>query len=74
MSTHLIGDAERVILGLRQLQERTGADEIMLSTRAHSYEARLRSLTLIARGWETATQASGNDDSHQRAASVSHTD
>jgi luciferase family oxidoreductase group 1 len=58
MSTHLVGDAETVIEGLRQLQVRTGADEIMLSTRAHSYETRLRSLSLIAGAWETATPLS----------------
>jgi hypothetical protein len=37
--------------GLRHLQGRTGADEIMLSTRSHSYEARVRSLSLIAQNW-----------------------
>jgi luciferase family oxidoreductase group 1 len=58
MSTHLVGDAETVIEGLRQLQVHTGADEIMLSTRAHSYETRLRSLSLIAGAWETATPLS----------------
>jgi luciferase family oxidoreductase group 1 len=63
MSSHLIGDPERVTFGLRQLQVRTGADEIMLSTRAHSFETRLRSLTLIADGWGTATQGSDSDDS-----------
>jgi len=75
MSTHLIGDAETVIVGLRQLQERTGADEIMLSTRAHSYETRLRSLTLIANSWEreAAPHRSGSDASGQRPASVSQT-
>ncbi len=51
MATHLIGDPEAVIEGLRQLEQRTGADEIMLSTRAHSYETRARSLSLIAQGW-----------------------
>ena len=39
MSTHLIGDPDTVTKGLRHLQRRTGADEIMLSTRSHSYEA-----------------------------------
>jgi luciferase family oxidoreductase group 1 len=73
MSTHLIGDPERVILGLRQLQVRTGADEIMLSTRAHSFETRLRSLTLIAGSWGTATQASDSGDGHGAAASASRT-
>jgi len=51
MSTHLIGEPEKVTEGLRQLQHRTGADEIMLSTRSHSFEARMQSLSLIARSW-----------------------
>src|SRR5580658_9580770 len=51
MSTHVIGDPEMVHEGLQQVQRRTDADEIMLSTRAHSYEARVRSLTLIADRW-----------------------
>jgi luciferase family oxidoreductase group 1 len=48
MATHLIGDPETVYEGLAQLQRRTRADEIMLSTRVHSYEARVRSLSLAA--------------------------
>jgi luciferase family oxidoreductase group 1 len=59
MSTHLIGDPDRVTEGLRQLQDRTGADEIMLSTRAHSYETRVRSLSLVAEKWGIAASASG---------------
>ena len=51
MSTHLIGDPDVVTAGLRELQGRTGADEIMLSTRSHSFEARVRSLSLIAENW-----------------------
>ena len=51
MSTHLIGDPDEVTEGLRQLQVRTGSDEIMLSTRSHSYEARVQSLSLIAYKW-----------------------
>jgi luciferase family oxidoreductase group 1 len=47
-ATHLIGDPETVHDGLDQLQRRTAADELMLSTRLHSYEARVQSLTLIA--------------------------
>jgi len=50
-STHLIGSPETVQAGLEALAARTGADEIMLSTRAHSAEARLRSLTLVAQSW-----------------------
>ena len=62
MSTHLIGDPDMVTGGLRHLQGRTGADEIMLSTRSHSYEARVRSLSLIAQNWGMVTSASGDDD------------
>ena len=51
-STHLIGDPELVRQGLVDLQQRTDADEIMLSTRAHSYESRARSLTLVAEQWD----------------------
>lgn len=47
-STHVIGDPETVREGLGDLARRTGADELILSTRAHSYETRLRSLELIA--------------------------
>jgi luciferase family oxidoreductase group 1 len=62
MSTHLIGDADTVTEGLRQLEGRTGADEIMLSTRSHSFETRVRSLSLIAGSWETIGVASESDD------------
>jgi luciferase family oxidoreductase group 1 len=51
MSTHVIGDPGTVREGLIQLQERTAADELMLSTRTHSYEARATSFTLVARSW-----------------------
>ena len=47
-ATHLIGDSDTVRQGLEELQQRTGADELMLSTRAHSYDTRLRSLQLVA--------------------------
>jgi luciferase family oxidoreductase group 1 len=50
-STHLIGDPDSVLRGLADLQCRTGADELMLSTRAHSFEARAQSLSLVAEGW-----------------------
>jgi alkanesulfonate monooxygenase SsuD/methylene tetrahydromethanopterin reductase-like flavin-dependent oxidoreductase (luciferase family) len=51
MSSHLIGTPETVSEGLVRLQERTQADELMISTRMHSYEARVRSLTLVAEAW-----------------------
>jgi luciferase family oxidoreductase group 1 len=52
MSTHIIGDADTVAEGLRALEQRTGADELMVSTRVHAQEARVQSLTLVAKGWE----------------------
>ena len=56
MSTHLIGDPDMVTRGSGSCR-RTGADEIMLSTRSHSYETRVRSLSLIARSWGLVTSA-----------------
>jgi luciferase family oxidoreductase group 1 len=52
MATHVIGDPEAVRKGLTELESRTGADEIMLSTRTHSYETRARSLELVAQVWD----------------------
>jgi luciferase family oxidoreductase group 1 len=51
MSTHLIGTPSAVMEGLSALVARTNADELMLSTRLHSYEARARSLELVANAW-----------------------
>ncbi len=67
MSTHLIGDPGTVTEGLRQLQVRTGADEIMLSTRSHSYATRVRSLSLIAQRWGIVTSALEGDESQPGA-------
>lgn len=50
-SSHLVGDPQQVHRGLVDLIERTAADEIMLSTRLHSYEARLEALSLVAGQW-----------------------
>jgi luciferase family oxidoreductase group 1 len=56
-ATHLIGNPETVHAGLVALQQRTDADEIMLSTRAHSLEARVQSLSLVAERWPTAERS-----------------
>lgn len=47
-ATHIVGDPVMVRDGLEDLARRTGADELIISTRAHSYEVRLSSLELIA--------------------------
>ena len=49
---HAVGGPDTVHKSLAALVERTGADELMLSTRAHSLETRTRSLTLVAERWE----------------------
>jgi luciferase family oxidoreductase group 1 len=51
MSTHLIGDPDTVVEGLTLLQQRTSADEIMISTRLHSLEHRIESHALVAEAW-----------------------
>jgi luciferase family oxidoreductase group 1 len=51
LASHVIGDPETVLEGLQKLQSRTDADELMLSTRTHSYEARVQSFTLVAEAW-----------------------
>jgi alkanesulfonate monooxygenase SsuD/methylene tetrahydromethanopterin reductase-like flavin-dependent oxidoreductase (luciferase family) len=51
MATHVIGAPGPVAKALAELQARTGADEIIISTRAHSYGARSRSLELVAAAW-----------------------
>jgi luciferase family oxidoreductase group 1 len=48
LATHVIGDADTVQEGLMALVERTSADEVMISTRTHSYEARVHSYELVA--------------------------
>jgi luciferase family oxidoreductase group 1 len=50
-ASHLVGEPDVVVKGLVELEERTGAAEIMLSTRAHSLESRVQSLTLVAEHW-----------------------
>jgi luciferase family oxidoreductase group 1 len=57
MATHLIGDQESVAHGLSALRDRTSADELMISTRLHSFESRIASLALVAEAW-------GIDDPH----------
>ncbi|HEY5103764.1 MAG TPA: MsnO8 family LLM class oxidoreductase, partial [Acidimicrobiales bacterium] len=52
LASHVIGDQTIVREGLIQLQQRTSADELMISTRTHSYDARARSFALIAEAWE----------------------
>ena len=54
MATHLIGDPTSVHQGLIDLVARTDADEVMVSTRTHSFAARVQSLSLVAEVWGLA--------------------
>ncbi len=49
--TQFVGDPGRVAEGLRGLAERTGADEIVITSVTHDHTARLRSHELLAKEW-----------------------
>ncbi|CCK29829.1 putative protein yvbT [Streptomyces davaonensis JCM 4913] len=51
------GTADEVRSGLDDLQKRTGADELMLTSHAHRGELRLRSYELIANAYDLPTAA-----------------
>jgi luciferase family oxidoreductase group 1 len=46
--SQVVGDPDQVRRGLAELVERTGADELILTTMAHGYQDRLRSYQLVA--------------------------
>ncbi|MGH9087593.1 MAG: LLM class flavin-dependent oxidoreductase [Acidimicrobiales bacterium] len=51
MATHVVGEPDAVRDGLDALVARTGADELMLTTRVHDPLARRRSFELVADAW-----------------------
>jgi luciferase family oxidoreductase group 1 len=53
-ASHVVGDPDEVVAQLQALLGRTGADELMISTRVFAYEDRLRSFELLARAWQGA--------------------
>jgi luciferase family oxidoreductase group 1 len=57
MESHLVGNPTEVLGGLHQLVQRTDVNEIMLSTRVHSLDARIESLSLVAGAWELEPSA-----------------
>lgn len=50
-SEQLIGSTERVVEGLRNLVQRTKADELMITAATYDVADRIRSLELIAAAW-----------------------
>ncbi|MTD13493.1 MsnO8 family LLM class oxidoreductase [Nakamurella sp. YIM 132087] len=53
-STEVIGDPQQVAAGLRELVEDFGVQELMVSTRVHGHQAKLRSYELVAEAFRTA--------------------
>jgi luciferase family oxidoreductase group 1 len=60
LSSHIIGDPASVAQRLRTLASRTGAEELMVSTRIHSLDARRTSLRLLAEQWDTTGTVSSD--------------
>jgi luciferase family oxidoreductase group 1 len=55
-ASHVVGSPESVLGQLLELQARTGADELMLTTNVHGHDDRLRSYELVARALDDAVQ------------------
>ena len=51
VATQFVGSAATVAAGLRQLQEATGADELVVTTITHDHADRVRSYQLLAQEW-----------------------
>ncbi len=54
LASHIIGGPDTVRAGLEALVARTGANELMISTRVHDYVSRERSYALVAEAWGLA--------------------
>ena len=50
LSSAVVGTEETVAKGLQAFSERTGADELMLTSQIFDHRARLRSFEIVARG------------------------
>jgi alkanesulfonate monooxygenase SsuD/methylene tetrahydromethanopterin reductase-like flavin-dependent oxidoreductase (luciferase family) len=53
LDTQLVGSAAQVADRLEQLQEATGADELVVTTITHDHADRVRSFELLAQEWAT---------------------
>ncbi len=59
-STEVVGSAEQVAAGLDELAARFGVAEMIISTRAHGLDAKLRSMELIAQAYAGVAAAAGS--------------
>jgi alkanesulfonate monooxygenase SsuD/methylene tetrahydromethanopterin reductase-like flavin-dependent oxidoreductase (luciferase family) len=57
VDTQFVGSPATVAARLRQLQEATDADELMITTITHEHADRVRSYQLLAEEWHGADQA-----------------
>jgi alkanesulfonate monooxygenase SsuD/methylene tetrahydromethanopterin reductase-like flavin-dependent oxidoreductase (luciferase family) len=55
-SNRIVGSPSTAVEALDALVQATGADEIMVSSVAHSLESRLRNLELLASAWAEAPE------------------
>jgi alkanesulfonate monooxygenase SsuD/methylene tetrahydromethanopterin reductase-like flavin-dependent oxidoreductase (luciferase family) len=51
LETQFVGSPETVVARLEQLQEATGADELVITTITHDHADRVRSYQLLAKAW-----------------------
>ncbi|MDO8362699.1 MAG: LLM class flavin-dependent oxidoreductase [Actinomycetota bacterium] len=58
-TSRVVGDISTVVGELRGLAERTGADEMMVTSVAYDLSARVHSLELLAQHWENRHQDTG---------------
>jgi len=52
VDTQFVGSPKTVVDGLQQLQEATGADELIITTITHDHADRVRSYELLAQEWQ----------------------
>jgi alkanesulfonate monooxygenase SsuD/methylene tetrahydromethanopterin reductase-like flavin-dependent oxidoreductase (luciferase family) len=52
VDTQFVGSPRTVVDGLQQLQEATGADELIITTITHDHADRVRSYELLAQEWQ----------------------
>lgn len=58
LETQVVGSPATVVAGLEQLQEATGADELVVTTITHRHEDRVRSYELLHEAWTGAAAPS----------------
>jgi len=71
LAVSFVGSPETVQRGLAIFIESTQPDELMITAHIHDQPARLRSIELVAKGWENLASAGHKKESAPRAATAS---